>query len=150
MPEQSPDASAELFLQLWIAAHRGERLVAHELERDGVVVPQLALLLLVERHQPVTATRLATELGVPFMTASDAVTRLVDAELVSRAPNPDDGRSSLLSLTTTGRAKVRAVRKPMRRALEVLAAAADADLPSGADALAALNDALAAALDTNR
>jgi DNA-binding MarR family transcriptional regulator len=135
---------------LWIAAHRGERLVAHELERDGVDTPQLALLLLVERHQPATLTALATELGVPFMTASDAVTRLVDAELVSRAPNPDDRRSQLVSLTPAGRARLKAAQKPMRRALQLLAESPGADLSSAAAALAELNAALATALAGDR
>ena len=145
-----PATPANLFLELWVAAHRGERLVANELERDGVDTPQLALLLLVERHQPVTLTGLATELGVPFMTASDAVTRLGEAELVSRAPNPDDRRSQLVSVTPTGRARLKAAQKPMQRALELLAVAPGADLSSAADSLAALNDALAAALATER
>ena len=145
-----PSASADLFLQLWIAAHRGERLVAHELERDGVVTPQLAVLLLVERHQPATLTELATELGVPFMTASDAVGRLVDAGLASRAPNPDDRRSLLVSLTAAGRARLKAAQKPMQRALQHLVAAPDTDLSSAAAALAELNDLLAAALAAKR
>ena len=71
----SPDAL--FFLRLWTAAHRGERLAARELDADGLGGPQLAMLLLVALHEPATTTVLAAALGVPFMTASDALQRLV-------------------------------------------------------------------------
>jgi hypothetical protein len=59
----SPDSL--FFLRLWTAAPRAERLVARELEADGVVGRQLALLLLVELHAPATPTTLAAVFGVP-------------------------------------------------------------------------------------
>ena len=39
---------------------------------------------------------------MPITTASDVVRRLEGRRLVKRAPNPDDGRSSLFALTAKG------------------------------------------------
>ena len=107
----SPDAL--FFLRLWTAAHRGERLAARELEADGLAGPQLAMLLLVALHEPATTTVLAASLGVPFMTASDALQRLVAEGEVEQAPNPDDRRSRVFRLTAAGRARVAAVEAPL-------------------------------------
>ena len=110
----SPDAL--FFLRLWTAAHRGERLAARELEADGLGGPQLAMLLLVALHEPATTTVLAAALGVPFMTASDALQRLVAEGEVEQAPNPADRRSRVFRLTAAGRSRVAAVEAPLRRA----------------------------------
>src|SRR4051794_35212276 len=133
------------FLRLWTSAHRGERVVARELGRAGAEVPQLAMLLLVELHEPVSTTQLAEAIGVPFMTASDALSRLTDAGLADRAPNPRDRRSHLFTLTEAGRERLGATRAPIERALARLAATG-ADVDALGTALEALNEALGEAL----
>jgi DNA-binding MarR family transcriptional regulator len=134
----SPDA--RFFLRLWTAAHRGERLAARELEADGLDGPQLAMLLLVALHEPASTTVLAAALGVPFMTASDALLRLVTEGEIEQAPNPADRRSHVFRLTAAGRARVAAVEAPLRRA----AAAARTD--EVADAVERLDETLGRAL----
>jgi MarR family transcriptional regulator for hemolysin len=140
-------SDVRVFLTLWQAAHRAERLVARELEAAGVDGTQLALLLLVGELGRATATEVAAELGVPFMTASDALRRLEHAGDVARFPNPEDRRSSVFSLTATGKQRVRAVAKPLRRA----AAALEAASPQPVDELHAviedLDNAISDALD---
>jgi DNA-binding MarR family transcriptional regulator len=113
-------AEALFFLRLWTAAHKGERLVARELEAAGVPGRQLAMLLLVGELGPATTTALAASLGVPFMTASDALQRLVDDGVVAQAPNPGDGRSRVYALTAAGEARLRAIEEPLRRAAAVV------------------------------
>ena len=134
------DASG-FFLRLWTSAHRGERAVARELAQAGAELPQLTMLLLVELHEPASTTQLAEAIGVPFMTASDALGRLTDAGLVARRPNPRDRRSHLFSLTPEGGARLVATRAPIARALERLGSTG-ADVEALADALERLNDAL--------
>jgi DNA-binding MarR family transcriptional regulator len=136
--ELSPDAL--FFLRLWIAAHRGERLAARELEQAGLAGPQLSMLLLVALHGPATTTALAAELGVPFMTASDALQRLVAAGEVEQQPNPADRRSHVFELTAEGRRRVASVEAPLLRAASVVRTAALSD------AVDRLNDALGRAL----
>jgi DNA-binding MarR family transcriptional regulator len=141
-------SDALFFLRLWTAAHRGERLVAHELEREGVSGTQLALLLLVHLHQPATPTELATAMGVPFMTASDALERLVRDGVVARRRNPDDRRSYVFTLTEAGEARLRALKTPLRRAARALERSHGEALGGLADAVSDLDDALARALDS--
>jgi MarR family transcriptional regulator, lower aerobic nicotinate degradation pathway regulator len=131
-------AEAIFFLRLWTAAHKGERLVAQELEVAGIQGRQLAMLLLVGELGPASTTVLATELGVPFMTASDALQRLVEDGVVAQAPNPADRRSYLYELTEAGRARVARVEEPLRRA----AAAIEGALADTAALDAALTRAL--------
>lgn len=138
---------ARVFLALWQAAHRAERLVARELDAAGVDGTQLALLLLVGELGRVTATEVATELGVPFMTASDALRRLVDAGDLSRTPNPGDRRSSVFALTAAGKRRLRAVEKPLARAAASLAAASRQPLGRLHAHIEDLDNAIAEALD---
>jgi DNA-binding MarR family transcriptional regulator len=141
-------ADALFFLRLWTAAHRGERLVAQELEREGVSGRQLALLLLVELHEPATPTALATAMGVPFMTASDALERLVRDGVVAQSPNPADRRSHVYTLTKEGKTRIRSLRAPMRRALRALERSHGESLGGLADAVTDLDAALARALES--
>ena len=119
--------------------------MARELARAGAGVPQLAMLLLVELHEPASTTQLAEAIGVPFMTASDALSRLTDAGLAARRPNPRDRRSYLFSLTDAGRERLAATRAPMERALARLAATG-ADVEALGAAVEAVNEALGQAL----
>lgn len=119
--------------------------MARELAGAGAEVPQLAMLLLVELHEPASTTQLAEAIGVPFMTASDALSRLTDAGLAARAPNPRDRRSHLFSLTGSGRERLAATRAPMERAFARLEATG-ADAAALGAALDALNEALGRAL----
>ena len=98
------------------------------------------MLLLVALHEPATTTVLAASLGVPFMTASDALQRLVGEGEVEQAANPADRRSRVFRLTAAGRARVAAVDAPLRRA----AAAARAD--EIVDAVERLDESLGRAL----
>jgi DNA-binding MarR family transcriptional regulator len=136
---------ADLFLDLWRAAHRAERLVARELEAAGVDGSQLATVALLARLGPSTTTELAEELGVPFMTMSDVLERLAKRREVERTPNPEDRRSSLWSLTAAGRERRRASEAPLRRALRALEKHAEQPLGELHDGVNALNDAMRAA-----
>ena len=132
----SPEAL--FFLRLWTAAHKGERLVARELEAAGLHGRQLAMLLLVGELGPASTTVLASAMGVPFMTASDALQRLVEDGVVAQAPNPADRRSHVYELTGEGRFRLAALEEPLRRA-----AAAVEGTPADTAALdAALSRAL--------
>jgi DNA-binding MarR family transcriptional regulator len=85
-----------------------ERLVHEHLERAGVSDEQFALLSLISLYGPVTPTVLAAQMGVPLTTLIDAVRRLDARGEIERRPNPDDGRSHLLTLSAAGNERVRA------------------------------------------
>ena len=125
-----------VLLQLWTAAHMAERLVDEHLKRLGVSDEQFALLSLIGLYGPVTPTALATRMGVPLTTLADAVRRLDARGEIERLPNPEDGRSHLLTLSPAGHARRKAahpgvvgsvedVRKHLELSLEEVEAAMD-------------------------
>src|SRR5215212_6560554 len=58
----------------------------------------------IERHGPLTPSELATCERIQRPTATRVVARLEESGLVTRAADPTDGRSSLVSVSADGRA----------------------------------------------
>ncbi len=69
-----------------------------------------AALATVERHGPLTPSELAEIERVKRPTATRTLRVLGEAGLVERAPDPDDGRSALVSITAAGRDRLRRLR----------------------------------------
>ncbi len=70
-----------------------------------------------ERLGPIRTNTLAEALHLDASTVTRQVTALVAGGFVERRPDPDDGRSSILALTSGGRRIMRAVEKERRRVL---------------------------------
>jgi len=86
-----------------------------------------AALATVERHGPLTPSELAEIERVKRPTATRTLRVLSEAGLVERAPDPEDGRSALVSITATGRERLRR----MRRRKNAYLARRMRDLPAG-------------------
>jgi DNA-binding MarR family transcriptional regulator len=69
-----------------------------------------AALATVERHGPLTPSELAEIERVKRPTATRTLRVLCEAGLVERTPDPDDGRSALVSVTGEGREQLRRLR----------------------------------------
>jgi DNA-binding MarR family transcriptional regulator len=69
-----------------------------------------AALATVERHGPLTPSELAEIERVKRPTATRTLRVLGEAGLVERTPDPDDGRSALVSITAIGRERLRRLR----------------------------------------
>ncbi|HWM63086.1 MAG TPA: MarR family transcriptional regulator [Solirubrobacterales bacterium] len=69
-----------------------------------------AALATVERHGPLTPSELAEIERVKRPTATRTLRVLSEAGLVDRAPDPDDGRSALVSVSAAGRERLRRLR----------------------------------------
>ncbi len=69
-----------------------------------------AALVTVERHGPLTPSELAEIERVKRPTATRTLRVLTEAGLVDRAPDPEDGRSALVSITAAGRERLRRMR----------------------------------------
>jgi DNA-binding MarR family transcriptional regulator len=69
-----------------------------------------AALATVERHGPLTPSELAEVERVKRPTATRTLRVLTEAGLVERTPDPDDGRSALVSVTPAGRERLRRLR----------------------------------------
>jgi DNA-binding MarR family transcriptional regulator len=69
-----------------------------------------AALATVERHGPLTPSELAEVERVKRPTATRTLRVLGEADLVERTPDPEDGRSALVSITAAGRERLRRLR----------------------------------------
>jgi DNA-binding MarR family transcriptional regulator len=81
-------------------------------EADAGLSPTLiAALGTIERHGPVTPSELADAERIKRPTATRIAAALEAEALIVRAPDPSDGRASLLSISPHGRALLRRLRK---------------------------------------
>lgn len=92
-----------LLFDLWVAARRTGSILDEALASTGMTAADYALYSLVEVTSPVTPTRLSEVTGIPLQTVSRMVRELEDLGHVDRVPNPEDARSTLLSLNKKGR-----------------------------------------------
>ncbi|HEX7245993.1 MAG TPA: MarR family transcriptional regulator [Solirubrobacterales bacterium] len=67
-------------------------------------------LATVERHGPLTPSELADVERIKRPTATRILRGLEEAGLVDRSPDPEDGRSALLSVNAAGRERLRRLR----------------------------------------
>src|ERR1700704_2575365 len=77
---------------------------------DPLTPPSAAALATVERHGPLTPSELAEVERVKRPTATRTLRVLSESGLVERAPDPEDGRSALVSITAAGRERLRRLR----------------------------------------
>lgn len=87
-------------------------------------------LRIIGRHEPVRPSLLAERLRIAPRSVTDVVDALVERSWVTRSPDPDDRRASLLTLTADGRdmaEKIAAVRREQSRELFEVLPDADVD-----------------------
>jgi DNA-binding MarR family transcriptional regulator len=88
--------------ELGAASRLAHELAAVELAAAGVVPSEYGFLSFVGTLQPVTRTKLTEAIGLRRTTVRDIVKRLIERGHLREAPNPGDGRSTLLELTPAG------------------------------------------------
>jgi DNA-binding MarR family transcriptional regulator len=71
---------------------------------------QVAALATIERHGPVSPSELADLERIKRPTATRILRHLEEAGLVGRIKDPDDGRGSIVSITTAGRTHLKRLR----------------------------------------
>jgi DNA-binding MarR family transcriptional regulator len=124
------------------------RAATRRAQRAGVNLSTTAVaaLAVTYRHGPARLGTLAEHLDLEPSRASKEMRRLIDAGLVTQAPDPDDRRASLLSVTKEGAAAFRRYRKAADQMLaEALADWSDTEMSRVAIHL----DRLAAKLTTS-
>jgi DNA-binding MarR family transcriptional regulator len=98
------DASdVELAARLRLAITRTARRLRQEAGTD-LSPSQLAALATIERHGPLAPSELAERERIRRPTATRVLSRLVQTKLVERIPDPADGRSAIVSVSSEGRA----------------------------------------------
>ncbi|MBR1206229.1 MULTISPECIES: MarR family winged helix-turn-helix transcriptional regulator [unclassified Bradyrhizobium] len=76
-------------------------------QREDLPPSQVAVLLRLEKNGPATVSSLARSEGMRPQSMSSAISALEAAGLVRGAPDPDDGRQTIMSLTDTCRERLR-------------------------------------------
>jgi DNA-binding MarR family transcriptional regulator len=140
-----PGTNRELFLKASTTAHLVGQIVGRQVEPVGIPAFLLALLTHIRDHGPVTPSAVSALSGSPLTTLRDNIQRLVDRGLVRRLPNPDDGRSYLLTVTAKGTRLAAEAGEALREAYELLEAELG-ELQPHENRLDELNAALAAVL----
>ena len=108
MRTESPPR-ADLPARLRLAVTRTARRLRQEAGED--LSPSLtAALSSIERHGPLTPSRLAEIEGVKRPTATRVLRRLEEGGLIERVTDPTDGRVALVSTTAEGRALLKRLR----------------------------------------
>jgi DNA-binding MarR family transcriptional regulator len=93
-----PDLAGQLRLTIVRTARRLRQ------EAGSDLSPSLtAALSTVERHGPLIPSELAARERIQRPTATRVLARLEEQGLIARMPDPRDGRSSLVTVTTAGR-----------------------------------------------
>lgn len=84
----------------------------------ALTVPQMRVLTIVNKDEPLNLNAVARALGVHPSNATRTCNRLVEAGLLDRRDNPADRRNVVLTLTPEGRALWASVMDHRRRAIE--------------------------------
>ena len=107
-------ATAEVAAHLRLAVARTARRLRQEAfaaEGRGELSPSLsAALATIDVHGPLTPSELAERERVKRPTATRILANLAALGLVTRTPDPGDGRASLVATTAAGRALLRRLR----------------------------------------
>jgi DNA-binding MarR family transcriptional regulator len=108
--ERTATDLGETAARLRLAIARTARRMRQEagLELGATTVAALAT---VERHGPLTPSELARHERIKRPTATRVLRSLEDLDLVERTPDPQDGRSALISVTAEGRRRLRGLRR---------------------------------------
>ena len=86
---------------------------AHEVKAFNLPQAELKCLLLFEGHKYLTGIEIAGMLEVAKSRATVIIENLARKALVQRSPDPNDARVKLISLTPTGKRKVREIEEFM-------------------------------------
>jgi DNA-binding MarR family transcriptional regulator len=106
---QSTSADQQLATRLRLAIARSARRLRQEAGTD--LSPSLtAALSTIERHGPLTPSELAARERVQRPTVTRVACRLEEMGLVTRAADPADGRSALITASPAGRALLATIR----------------------------------------
>jgi DNA-binding MarR family transcriptional regulator len=106
----SPAEITEQASRLRMAITRTARRLRQSASSD-LGMSATAALASIERLGPLTPSELAEIEGIQRPTVTRILARLEEQDLVDRAPDPEDGRCSLISATTSGKLLLRQLRR---------------------------------------
>ena len=106
----APDALHALAEDLRVVGVKLRRRLREESNVGDFTPSQMQVLALLEREGPATVTALARAQGMRPQSMGETLSALKAAGFVIGAPDPNDGRQTVLSLTPAFRKKIKASR----------------------------------------
>ena len=100
---------ADIIAELAVAGRELRCIGSQRLAQGGLSLGTYHLTSILERHGPMSMSRIAELVDVSFPTATGIVDRLEERRLVERVRVPDDRRVVLVQLTEGGRQALRDV-----------------------------------------
>jgi DNA-binding MarR family transcriptional regulator len=110
MPKTSETTLAETAAHLRLVINRAARRMRQEAGAE-LSASNASALSAVEMHGPLTPSELADFERIKRPSATRILRGLEDEGLVQRTPDPNDGRSALISITGEGRERLRRLRQ---------------------------------------
>jgi DNA-binding MarR family transcriptional regulator len=110
MSQTSETTLAETAAHLRLVINRAARRMRQEAGTE-LSASNASALSAVEMHGPLTPSELADFERIKRPTATRILRGLEDEGLVARTPDPNDGRSALISITGDGRERLRRLRQ---------------------------------------
>ena len=112
MPDKTDTSLTDAAVRLRLGIVRTARRLRQEAaaEASGLTPTSTAALATIERHGPLTPSELAEIERVKRPTVTRTLGCLERQGLVERTPDPSDGRSSLVSVNSAGRERLRRLR----------------------------------------
>jgi DNA-binding MarR family transcriptional regulator len=129
--------SPNLLLQTYIVDQLVGALLADAMADAELTPGEYAVQSVIGAFGPIMPSELAQMLGTPPTTLSAHLRRFTERDHLVRTPNPRDGRSYLVTLSTKGRATVTKAHAALQRTLE------DVHQELEAGSAAAIGEALA-------
>lgn len=112
-PRLSPSA-VEASQEVRAVIGRLRRRILSAADAEDITLPQASVLARLSSSEGVTTSDLAAAEGVRHQSMTATVTALISLDLVTRWPDPRDGRRLLVALTTEGHRRVEEGRQTRR------------------------------------
>lgn len=140
-PVVPPEGTNVLF-DVWLVSRATTAALDTALAPSGLTADEFAIYSVLSSTDAMTPSELARWMAAPPTSMSSYVKRFEARGHVTRAANPDDGRSYRLQLTKAGRAAHRAAAELFQPVLEAVERSLDGDAPSARATLQRLHHAL--------